>query len=103
MRAQKISSIKSPVVAKLWVWTPSWNARLSAVSGTAVVPKNPEINVVAAPVTQPWPDGYSGWLGVAASISQNESGCNSELAPPAAIAVIGRQKLYLYLPYPQPI
>src|SRR6476659_4717834 len=103
MRAQKTSSIRSPVLAKLWVWTPSWKARLSTASGIPAVPKNPATNVVTAPVTQPCPDGYSGWGGVALNDCQDASCCKSEVPPPAKIAVTGRQKLYLYLPSQQPI
>jgi hypothetical protein len=66
-------------------------------------PKYPARIVETAPVTQPCAAGYSGWLGVFASGNQFGSATRSGFAPPAGIAVTGRQKLKLNFAFQHPI
>src|SRR6266436_8943388 len=77
--------------------------RLSTENASFGVPKYPARIVETAPVTQPCPAGYSGWLGVVPSGNQFGSAVRAGLPPPTWMAVTGRQKLKLNLAFQHPM
>jgi hypothetical protein len=77
--------------------------RLSTENASFGVLKYSARIVETAPVTQPCPAGYSGWLGVFASGNQFGSAVRAGLPPPTGIADTGRQKLKLNFAFQQPM
>ena len=96
-----VERLREGGIGPLGVVTP---AKLeSIVNVTASVSKKRCSAPVAAPLRQPWPAGYSGWLGVVTSEVQLGSPVSRGSPPPARIAVTGRQNRYSYLASQQAI